>query len=80
MLNVGPEGTNVGLILFSSADKTMIKLGVKDITDPYELAQYMGNLNYRSISGDRTQTELALELAKDKVRTYLSSSFDIEHG
>ena len=55
----------------------MIKLGVKEITDPYELAQYMGNLNYGRISGDRTRTELALKLAQS-VRTYLNV-FYIEH-
>ena len=70
-LYVGPDGTHVGLILFSSEDKTMIKLGIGEIMDPYELAEYMGNLNYGSISGDRTRTELALELAKS-VRTYLN--------
>ena len=52
----------------------MIKFGVKDNTDPYELAQYMGNLNYDSISGDRTRTELALKLAQS-VRTYLNVFF-----
>ena len=49
----------------------MIKLGIGEIMDPYKLAEYMGNLNYGSISGDRTRTELALELAKS-VRTYLN--------
>ena len=47
-LYVGPDGTHVGLILFSSEDKTMIKLGIGEIMDPYELAEYMGNLNYGS--------------------------------
>ena len=68
-LNVGPDGTHVGLILFSSELKTRIALRFGQIKDANQLAGYMANLNYNSISGDRTRTELALNYAKS-VRTH----------
>ena len=39
-LNVGPHGTHVGLILFSSKDKTKIKLDIGEIKDADDLAPY----------------------------------------
>ena len=68
-LNVGPHGTHVGLIFFSSEAKTRIALRLGQINDSNQLAGYMGNLNYDNISGDRTRTELALNYAKS-VRTH----------
>ena len=68
-LNVGPDGTHVGLILFSSKEQTRIDLKLGQIKDANQLAEYMGDLNYDYISGDRTRTELALQEAKS-VRTY----------
>lgn len=63
-LNVGADGTHVGLILFSSEEKTTIKLRIGQIKGSDELADYLDRLRYTSISGDGTRTELALNLAK----------------
>ena len=63
-LNVGPDGTHVGLILFSSEQKTRSELRIGEIEDANQLAEYIDKLKYRDISGDRTRTELALGLAK----------------
>lgn len=63
-LNVGADGTHVGLILFSSEEKTTIKLRIGQIKGSDELADYLDRLRYDSISGDETRTELALNLAK----------------
>ena len=67
-LNVGPDGTHVGLILFSSAEKTSINLRIGEIKDAHQLGLYLDSLKYHSISGTHTRTELALGLAKS-VRT-----------
>ena len=74
-LNVGPEGTHVGLILFSSEQKTRSKLRIGEIEDADQLAGYMNNLRYTKISGDRTRTELALDLAKQVRTLQLNVSF-----
>ena len=63
-LNVGEDGTHVGLILFSSEKKTRIKLRIGQIMGADELADYLDRLRYDSISGGKTRTELALNLAK----------------
>ena len=69
-LEVCLSGTHVGLILFSSAEKTKVELKMGQITDASELARYLNNLTYPAISGNRTRTELALKMAK-LVRTDL---------
>lgn len=63
-LNVGPKGTQIGLILFASKGRTKVKLNIGQMTDAQELGQYMINLKWNEVSGDRTRTELALEKAK----------------
>ena len=73
-LNVGSDGTHVGLILFSSAEKTNIKLRIGEIKAARQLGEYLDSLKYPSISGDHTRTELALRLAKS-VRACTSKLF-----
>ena len=63
-LDVSLSGTHVGLIFFSSAEKTKVELEVGQITNASELAGYLNNLTYSTISGDRSRTELALHMAK----------------
>ena len=67
LLNVGPDGTHIGLILFSSKKKTEIKLRVGQIEDAQQLANYIDSLQWKAVSGDRTRTEEALDLAKTEI-------------
>jgi hypothetical protein len=71
-LNVGPKGTQIGLIMFANKGRTKVKLNIGQMTDAQELGQYMINLKWSEVSGDRTRTELALEKAK-RVRIYRSN-------
>ena len=50
-LDVSLSGTHVGLILFSSADKTKVELEMGQITNASELAGYLNNLTYPEIAG-----------------------------
>ena len=70
-LDVSLSGTHVGLILFSSAEKTKVELKIGQITNASELARYLNNLIYPAIAGNQTRTELALKMAK-LVRTDLN--------
>ena len=63
-LNVGPDGTQIGLILFSSKEKAMVKLTMGQIKDAQELRNYMNSLQWERVKGDHTRTEVALNLAK----------------
>ncbi len=62
---MGPAGTQVGLILFSSAPKTVVKLQFGDKEDAQDLRRYINGLRWNVVSGDRTRTEMALNLAKE---------------
>ena len=70
-LDVSLSGTHVGLILFSSADKTKVELEMGQITNASKLAGYLNNSTYVAIAGNQTRTELALNIAK-LVRTNLN--------
>ena len=63
-LNVGQDGTQVGLILFSSKEKTLVKLRMGQIQDAQRLGNYMNSLHWHDVRGGHTRTELALKLAK----------------
>ncbi len=63
-LNVGPAGTQVGLILFSSERRTRVKLQFGDKKDAQDLRRYINGLQWEKVKGDRTRTEKALKLAK----------------
>ena len=63
-LNVGPEGTNIGLILFSELAKTEVNLKIGEITDAQQLGNYISNLNWEDVMGRQTRTEKALHLTK----------------
>ena len=63
-LNVGPDGTQIGLILFSSVVKTVIKLRIGQIQDAQQLGNYMKSLQWSQVSGGHTRTDKGLDLAK----------------
>ena len=65
LLNVGESGTYVGLILFSSEEKTMTKLDLGQIKDAKKLEQYISNLKWDDVSWDETRTDLGLKHAND---------------
>ena len=69
LLNVGESGTRVGLILFSSTERTKTKLDIGQIRDAKKLGQYISNLNWNYVSGGHTRTDLGLKLANE-VRRY----------
>ena len=63
-LNVGPEGTNIALILFSTKRRTKVKLEMGQIQDAQQLGDYMTSLQWKEVNGSQTRTEKALNLAK----------------
>lgn len=65
LLNVAKDGTQIGLILFSAASKTKIKLNLGQIYDANQLAQHIKSLRWNDVSGDRTRTDLALLYANE---------------
>ena len=69
LLNVAEDGTRIGLILFSAAEKTKIKFNLGEIDDAKLIAQEIENLRWEEVSGDRTRTELALLYANKVGKT-----------
>ena len=65
LLNVAEDGTQIGLILFSAASKTKIKLNLGQIHDANKLAQQIKSLQWNVVSGDRTRTDIALFYANE---------------
>ena len=72
LLNVWESGTHVGLILFSSEERTKTKLDLGKIKDANKLEQYIDNLKWEDVSGRYTRTDLGLKLANE-VRRYNSN-------
>jgi hypothetical protein len=62
-LNVGSDGTHIGIITFSSPRRTHTLLKIGDITSPEQLTSYLDNLNYKELSGGSTTTGKAFEIA-----------------
>ena len=56
-LNVGPGGTEIGLTLFSSRKRTMVKLRIGQITDSQQLWNYIDCLQWMQVSGGYTRTD-----------------------
>ena len=71
-LDVSQGGTHVGIILFSSADRTNVELKLGQVKNASEIAGHLDNLRYSEINGNHTRTELALDMSK-MVRKHLSS-------
>ena len=67
-LNVGRDGTQVAMIIFSERKRTKILLNFGDTIEKDKLVRYIGKLKWEDVSGDRTRTDLALQIANEKVR------------
>ena len=65
LLNVGEEGTQVSLIIFSEAHKTKKLLNFGKIYDAGELAQFMKGLDWSKVSGGHTRTDVGLKYANE---------------
>ncbi|CAB4045370.1 Hypothetical predicted protein, partial [Paramuricea clavata] len=65
-LNVGPNGTHIGILSFSTQANTrvLLELGEKKTRD--ELLYYLDCLKYNRISGNGTRTGMALKIADEK--------------
>ena len=67
-LNVGRDGTQVAMIIFSERKRTKILLNFGDTIEKDKLVRYIANLKWEKVRGDRTRTDLALQIANEKVR------------
>ena len=54
----------MGLILFSSKERTMVELRIGQITNSQQLWNYIDSLQCRRVKGGYTRTDLAFILAK----------------
>ena len=75
-LNVGPDGTHIGILTFSTQAQTRVLLELGKLQSPVALNSYLDSLKYNDISGDGTRTGMALKMI-DEVR---SSFLFIEYG
>ena len=66
-LNVGPDGTHIGILTFSTQAQTRVLLELGELQFPVALNNYLDSLKYDDISGDGTRTGMALKIA-DEVR------------
>ena len=66
-LNVGPEGTHIGILTFSTQAQTKVLLELGEVQSPVALNNYLDSLKYDQISGDGTRTGMALKIV-DEVR------------
>lgn len=67
VLNVGLDGTQMALMIFSQEERTKMLLNFGDIYNAEELAMYVRNLKWDDVKGDKTRTDLALKIANEKV-------------
>ena len=65
LLNVGEEGTQVSLIIFSEAHKTKKLLNFGKIYVAGELAQFIKGLDWSKVSGWHTRTDVGLKYANE---------------
>ena len=72
-LNVGPDGTHIGIITFSTQAQTRVLLEMGEKLTQQELQDYLDSLTYSQISGDGTRTGMALRMA-DEVRGFTYSN------
>ena len=78
-LDVGPEGAQVSLLLFSKwddpnsryyrkdDDKTKVVISFDQDFTPQMFERFINNTNYKDVEGGHTRTDKALEIANDKV-------------
>ena len=68
-LNVGPDGTHLGFLTFSTEIQTKVLLGMGEKESPSELLAWLEQLTWNEVEGDGTRTGMALR----KIN-YVSSS------
>ena len=61
-LNVGPDGTHIGILSFSTETKTRVLVDMGEKQTQEELLALMDSLNYDALRGDGTRTGLALNM------------------
>ena len=66
-LNVGQDGTHIGILTFSTQVETKVLLEVGQLQSSVALNKYLDSLIYKKISGDGTRTGMAFKIA-DEVR------------
>ena len=66
-LDVSRSGTQVAMVIFSSADRTKVELNFGDIYDADNLAKFMAALKWNDIKGNFTRTDVAFQEANNKV-------------
>ena len=64
-LNVGPEGTHIGILSFSMQKKTKVLLEMGEKQNPNELVDYLNSLNYEDLVEDGTRTGMALKIINE---------------
>jgi hypothetical protein len=65
-LKIGPDGAHLGLITFSSKEKTRRLLDVGQIQNQSKLIEWLKERNYTTeLKGDTTRTDLALKIANE---------------
>ncbi|CAB3990655.1 Hypothetical predicted protein [Paramuricea clavata] len=65
-LNVGPDGTHIGILTFSTQAQTRVLLKLGEIKSPVALNNYLDSLRYIDVRGDGTRTGMALKLVDEK--------------
>ncbi|XP_028411883.1 collagen alpha-1(VII) chain-like [Dendronephthya gigantea] len=68
-LHVSRNGTQVALLMFSEEKKTKVLVEFGKIFDAGEMAGFIDRLNWTDIKGGYTRTDIAFQLANDKVFT-----------
>ena len=66
-LNVGQDGTHIGIITFSTQVQTKVLMDITEGTTADRINQFLDSLNYNDISGDGTRTGMALKMASEKL-------------
>jgi hypothetical protein len=64
-LKVGPDGVHLGLITFSSKEKTETLLDVAEKQNQTKLIKRLRELDYTKLMGGTTRTDLAFKIANE---------------
>ena len=64
-LNVGPNGTHIGIVTFSTQKQTRVLLNMGQLQTHEQLEDYLGRLDYHQISGDGRRSGMALKMANE---------------
>ncbi len=64
-LNVGPDGTQIGIITFSTQVQTKVLVELGALKTAAELNDYIDTLTWDEVNGDGTRTGMAFKLAAE---------------